>query len=143
MIFTLWIIFGVASGLAAIWLSRVLKSEGLVFGTSLIIAAFWYLGFGILSGHTLTILAPQIIGSVFFFFCGIFGFRYTLILSVGWFAHIVWDVSSPMFSNVSYMPHWTVPACLGFDTLSGCYLFARYKDMYPHQRSDGGLNTGK
>jgi len=58
-------------------------------------------------------------------FCilGALGLRQILFLSVGWTLHALWDLVSPLFSDVGHMPHWTVPLCLGFDLLVGAYLF--------------------
>ena len=132
MEFGLWVLFGLVGGAASIWVSRLLDRERLVFGGALVIAGVWYVAFGVHAGRDFEVLLPQILGGAFFALCGLAGIRYSvLFVSIGWLVHVGWDFASPVFSDVSYMPSWTVPACLGFDVLVGVYLFLRYRDAYP------------
>jgi hypothetical protein len=92
----------------------------------------WYLAFGVTAGHGVDVLLPQALGGLFFAACGFAGLKYSLLFSsVGWALHAAWDFGSPMFSDVSYMPHWTAPACLGFDLMISSYIFVRWQ----HARS--------
>ena len=132
MEFMLWVIIGVVAAGLFIAIARALDQERLVFGSALMIAGVWYVSFGVLAGRDAAVLLPQILGGAVFLLCGLAGIRHSILfLSFGWLVHVGWDFGSPLFSDVSYMPSWTVPACLGFDLLVGGYLFLRFRGGYP------------
>ena len=136
MEFTLWVLFGLVAGAAAIAVSRALDREKAIFGIALLVAGVWYVSFGLIAERPLDVLLPQVLGGGFFVLCALAGFRYSLLfLSLGWLVHVGWDFGSPLLSDVSYMPSWTAPACLGFDVLVGSYLFLRFRNAYPVRAS--------
>lgn len=125
MLYLMQIVLGVFLALGSIAFGRKIKRENLVFGLGLLLVSVWYLGWGVWGGYSLEILLPQIAGGVGFGICAIFGLRGAAILiGVGWMIHGVWDLASPLFSDVSYMPAWTTPLCLGYDLLLGGYVIA-------------------
>ncbi len=120
----LWVLFGLATGAATIALARALDRERTLLGGLLVVLGIWYLLWGVADGRSFDVLLPQILGGVFFATCGVLGLRSSLVfLAIGWALHAGWDFASPLFSDVSYMPSWTAPACLGYDLLLGGYLF--------------------
>lgn len=131
MEFVLWVVFGIAAGALSIGIARAMDQERAIFGAALIIAGAWYVAFGVHDGRNLNVLLPQILGGSFFVLCGLAGMRHSvLFLSLGWLFHAAWDFASPLISDVSYMPGWTAPACLGFDVLIGGYLFLRFRNWH-------------
>jgi len=132
MAFVLWIVFGLVTGAATIALARALDRERALLGGLLVGLGIWYLVWGVADGRSLDVLAPQILGGVFFSICGVSGLRASRVfLAIGWTLHAGWDFASPLFSDVSYMPSWTAPACLGYDLLLGGYLFRQSRQNTP------------
>ena len=128
-----WIGFGLVTSAMLVWVSRRLDRDRAILGGGLVLLGGWYLGFGVSAGHGMDVLWPQVIGGAFFALCGVAGILSSLLfLAAGWALHALWDLASPLFSNVSYMPHWTAPACLGFDLLIGGYLVLRWRRARAH-----------
>lgn len=132
-VYVSWVLFGlVTAGLLA-WVCHRLDRDREILGISLILLGGWYLVFGVTAGQGVQVLLPQAAGGLFFAACGLAGLKYSLLfLSMGWSLHAAWDIASPLFSDVSYMPHWTAPACLGFDLLLGTYIFAKWRHARSH-----------
>ena len=129
MVFMFWVVFGLVTSGMLVAISRWLDRDRLILGSGLVLLGGWYLLFGVSAGHGFDVLWPQLLGGAFFVACGIAGlFLSLLFLSAGWTLHAFWDLASPMISDVSYMPHWTAPACLGFDLLIGAYLLVRWRN---------------
>ncbi|GAA0483381.1 hypothetical protein GCM10009096_27240 [Parasphingorhabdus litoris] len=137
--------FWIGIGLATlyIWSARTSALVEKLLGAGLLMSiGLWYLGFGIFEGATLTALVPQILGGLFFAALGYLGFTRSLFFpGIGWMIHATWDFASPHFSDVSYMPEWAAPMCLGFDILVGIYLLARSQELLhaTHQGNVGSL----
>ena len=126
------IAIGLGSALAMIYVGRATRHERALFGYALLIGSFWYVFFAAIDGQTLTELLPQIGGAVIFATLAILGLRYSMAyIGVGWLLHIVWDVGSPLFSDVSSAPSWTAPVCIGFDIPVGTYLLLRARGFLP------------
>ena len=125
--FLAWVLIGLALAAGFIVVGR--RSEGWEKGLlsgSLLPLGVWYLAFGIAAGTPPIALLPQAIGGAIFAYLGWLGLRRSLFFAgLGWLIHGTWDFASPHFSDVSYMPSWTAPACLGFDILLGVYLLSR------------------
>lgn len=126
--YILWVIFGLVTSAMLVWMSHRLNRDREILGIGLVLLGGWYVAFGISAGYGMETLLPQFIGGFFFATCGVAGIKSSLLfLSVGWALHAAWDVASPLFSDVSYMPDWTAPACLGFDLLIASYLFTKWQ----------------
>ena len=127
---------GIACAIVGILVSRRIDAERLLFGWGLVIAAFWYIGFGLFYGQSIATLTPQFVAGAVFLALAILGLRKSIMfLSIGWAIHIFWDYLGPAFGEVR-APWWTAPACLGFDVLAATYLFARYKGYLTIQPSE-------
>ena len=131
MDYVLAIVVGVIGAILLIALSRRQDAEQVIFGCALVIAAFWYIGFGLYGGQGVSDLAAQFIAGAVFLVLAVLGLtRSILFTSAGWILHIFWDYLGPYFGPVA-APWWTAPACLGFDVVVGAYLFARYRGVAP------------
>lgn len=112
------------------------RIERLWTSLGLMALGFWYLAFGVSSGASLAELLPQIIGGTIFAGLGWKGLNHKIFerglffVGLGWLMHGTWDFASPHFSDVSYMPHWSAPMCLGFDLLLGVYLLSRAQEYF-------------
>ena len=132
-----WFLIGIAGGLASIWVTRKLGIERLTFGFALLIAAIWYVGFGVIAGKGLDELWPQAIAGLFFAYCGIEGIRGSFIyISIGWLVHILWDSFSFLVLNSTYAPDFTLPACASFDIVVGTYFYLRFRESIANQPSE-------
>ena len=129
--FLTWLAIGVLTGFAFVWGGRQLNKEHLVFGISLLIAAIWYVGFGLFENIEGTRLIPQVLGGCFFGVCAVFGLRGSFrLLSIGWLLHLVWDSVSAVYLDATYVPEITLPGCVGFDSVVGIYLLLRHLGKY-------------
>ena len=129
--------FGWAIGgaiLAALFIlaaRRSIQWEKRLLSGSLFLLGLWYLAWGVWAGTPFSILLPQAIGGTLFAAFGWLGLTRSLFFAgLGWMLHATWDFASPHFSDVSYMPDWSAPACLGFDILLGVYLLARAQGYF-------------
>jgi len=132
-IFFLWTFIGLVLAMGFIVVGR--RSEvwekGILAG-SLLPLGIWYLAFGVAAGVSFSALVPQAVGGAVFAYLGWLGIKRSLFFAgLGWLIHGTWDFASPQFSDVSYMPGWTAPACLGFDILLGIYLLSRAQGHFP------------
>ena len=128
LFFVGWVVGGFLLGLASIALARRLELEREILSGALVLLGVWYLGFGIYDGRSAAELLPQILGGLFFASCGVLGLRVSPVFAaVGWTLHAGWDFLSPALWDVSYMPSWTAPACLGYDVLLGTHLFRLWR----------------
>lgn len=131
MLYAAAIIVGIAAAAAGIGLSRRLDAERAIFGWALVVAAFWYIGFGLFHGQALSELTPQFIAGAVFLVLAVLGLtRSIAFTSAGWLLHVFWDYLGPYFGEVP-TPWWVPPACLGFDVVVGVYLLARYRGGAP------------
>ena len=139
MPYVLAIMVGIAAAIAGIALSRRLDAERAIFGWALVIAAFWYIGFGVFHGQALSDLTPQLIAGAVFLALAVLGLtRSIAFTSAGWLLHVFWDYLGPYFGEV-IAPWWVAPACLGFDVVVGVYLLARYRGVVAAARTRSGL----
>ena len=53
------IVVGVLAAVAGVALSRRLDAERAIFGWALVIAAFWYIGFGVFHGQSVAASCPS------------------------------------------------------------------------------------
>ena len=125
------IAIGSVGSVASILLARRLDAERLIFGWALVLAAFWYIGFGLINGQTISALLPQFAAGAVFLTLAVLGLRGSVVLiGIGWILHIFWDFLGPFFGEVR-APWWTAPACLGFDVVVGTYLILRVRGFAP------------
>ena len=130
--FLTWALIGLALAAGFIFVGRRSEAwEKNLLSGSLLPLGVWYLAFGITAGTSPIALLPQAIGGAIFAYLGWLGLRRSLFFAgVGWMLHGTWDFASPHFSDVTYMPSWTAPACLGFDILLGVYLLSRAQEHF-------------
>ena len=129
LFFVSWVVAGVVLAYATIRLARALQREQALLSAALILLGVWYLGWGLADGRSFEALLPQVVGGAFFALCGVLGLRFSLLFaSLGWSLHAGWDFLSPALWDVSYMPSWTAPACLGYDVLLGIHLFRLWRE---------------
>ena len=129
MLYMLAVVVGFGFAVASIALARKLDAERIVFGWALIGAAFWYVGFGLYNGQTLSELTPQLVAGAVFVGLAILGLTKSItFIGIGWVLHIFWDYLGPLLGEVA-APWWTAPACLGFDVVVGAYILARSRGI--------------
>ena len=131
MDYAIQVLVGVLLALVFIGIARGIKRERLIFGLSLLVAGFWYAGYGLFANFTIDVLTVQIVGGLLFIAAALLGLKYSILfIGVGWMSHGAWDLISPFISDVSYMPAWTEPVCLGYDLLVGIYLVLRWRGWF-------------
>lgn len=131
MLYVAAIVVGMVGSSAAIWVARRLDRERVIFGWALVLAAFWYVGFGVVAGQPLAAMASQLVAGAGFLVVAYLGLTRSLAyLGVGWILHIFWDFLGP-FAGEVVAPWWTAPACLGFDVIVGTYLLLRTRGFAP------------
>ena len=103
-----------------------LHFQPVTFGYSLVLAGAIYVLFGLVESRTLASMVPESLVGLFFIGLALLGIRGSLLaLGVGWFLHGLWDVASPHYIDVSYLPWILEPSCVGFDFFVGVYLVLR------------------
>ena len=135
MLYGTAIAVGFIGAICAIAIARRLDAEQRMFGWCLIIAAFWYIGFGLANGQSTAALTPQFAAAALFLALAVLGLRKSMVFTgVGWVLHIFWDYLGPLLGEVA-APWWTAPACLGFDVVVGEYVLARSRGLAPLAQS--------
>ncbi|MEE2663967.1 MAG: hypothetical protein VX681_07605 [Myxococcota bacterium] len=126
MAYAIALVFGAVG--AGLWIAGVRwigRGEPWWFALGLVVAAAIYLT------HGLGVEPPPELGVAFagvglFVVIGVGGAaRWSWLLGAGWALHAVWDVAAPRVADLSYMPAWYAPACLGFDLVVATYLLSR------------------
>jgi len=126
--FLFWVVSGFVLGVATIVGTRATGRDRTLLSGLLFVLGGWYLAWGAWDGRSFEVLLPQILGGAFFAMCGVLGLRVSLgFAALGWVLHAGWDFASPHISDVSYMPGWTAPVCLGYDLVLGVYLFRTWR----------------
>jgi len=136
-IFFVWVFTGLVLAIGFILVGRRSEVwEKYLLAGSLLLAGIWYVAFGLTAGISYIALLPQAIGGAGFALLGWLGMKRSLFFAgLGWLIHGTWDFASPHFSDVSYMPIWTAPVCLGFDILLGIYLLSRAHGYFSIKRT--------
>ena len=101
------------------------------FAGSLIIAALIYAGFAISGVMNETASTGWILlemsGVLLFTLIGFLGVKISpLILAFGWAAHVLWDVIFRHGGEISYVPEFYPPVCIGFDLVFALYIVYRF-----------------
>ena len=121
--------------LSALWIyvSRLNpRWESAVFGYTLVLAGLIYVMFGLLESRDLGSMIPEALAGIGFITLAIMGLRGSVLaLGIGWILHGIWDVAVPTILDVSYVPWFLEPTCLGFDFVVGTYLLLRARDVFP------------
>ena len=121
------VIIGIA--LSGLWICtsrRFSHWESAIFGYSLVLGGAVYVLFGLLESRAIGSMVPECLVGIFFIVLAIAGLRGSLLaLGVGWVLHGFWDVFSPHYLDVSYVPWFLEPTCVGFDFVVGIYLVLR------------------
>lgn len=131
--FITWVLTGVAGSILMILAGKKLNIITQLFSCSLLIAAIWYLFFGIQLQINIQLLYPQMIAGLFFAFCAWRGWQGSLFfIGIGWLTHGVWDLISNTMLSATYVPDLTLPACLGFDLVSGLYFLYQHIKHQPN-----------
>lgn len=101
------------------------------FAGSLIIAALIYVafaGFGLSSGSSTTNwLIVQLVGVLIYSFFAYAGVKIAAwFVAIGWAAHVFWDIGLHWLANVSFVPEFYPPLCIGFDLVFAIYIGYRF-----------------
>ena len=110
-----------------IYASRCLPHwEREIFAYSLVVAGVIYVFFGLIAAKGLESMIAEALIGLGFVGVAVVGLRGSLgALGVGWILHGVWDVSASSLVDVSYVPWFLEPTCVGFDFVVGVFLILR------------------
>jgi hypothetical protein len=101
-----------------------------IYAVGLVFAALVYVGFAIFGRATLLWLAVEIVGVLLFALVAVFGLKLSLwFLSIGWAAHVGWDVLLHTITKVDFVPEWYPGFCIGFDLLLALYIGMNVKRL--------------
>jgi hypothetical protein len=74
---------------------------------------------------------PEAIVGLGFIILAAIGLRGSLLaLGIGWALHGTWDYVAPMVLDVSYVPWFLEPSCIGYDFIVGLYLILRSRGQF-------------
>ncbi len=114
------------------------KWEKEIFGYSLVLAGVIYVFFGFIESTAPSSMIPEALVRVGFIALALVGLKGSLLaLGFGWICHGIWDVSAPVVVDVSYVPWYLEPTCVGFDFIVGVYLIMRARDRFPSNNGTG------
>jgi len=121
--------------LSALWIGIARRYPGWekeVFGYTLVFAGIIYVLFGLLESRAIYDLVPEALVGLGFIVLALIGLRGSLLaLGVGWLLHGTWDIAAPALLDVSYVPWFLEPTCVGFDFIVGAYLVLRAQGRFP------------
>lgn len=128
------IIIGVLIALAFLFLFHFGKEDVLkgILAVALVITALIYVGFaifGILTNSAnLNWLWLEIFGVGIYFLPAFLGVRKSMwFLAIGWAAHVLWDTILHFGENVTFVPDFYPPVCIGFDLVIAAYICWRFR----------------
>lgn len=131
--------------LSGLWIyssRRYPNWEKEIFGYSLVLAGVIYVFFGFIESQALNSMIAEALVGVGFIALAVVGLRNSLMaLGIGWAHHGIWDVSAPELINVSYVPWFLEPTCVGFDFIVGIYLVLRALEFVPSNYETGSDST--
>ena len=123
-------------GFLAAWLyiwiaTKKPKHSNRWFSIGLVVAALVYLNLAVVAQAPTAALLTESGGVILFgVLAWIASGRSSVLLTIGWFLHPVWDVALHVWaSGGDYAPEWYVWACISFDILVGVHLIR--KEPYP------------
>lgn len=106
------------------------QREVRIYAVGLVFAALVYVGFAIFGRASLSWLAVEIAGVLLFALVAAFGLKLSVwFLSIGWAAHVGWDVLLHTTTNVDFVPGWYPGFCIGFDLLLALYIGMNVKRL--------------
>ncbi len=115
-------IIGVSGGILTILLFLILRNfdKKIIYGLILSGIGFLYVGFVWTDRQDLIINSVQ---AIFFVFIAYYGVHKSLnVLAAGFFLHGLWDISYPLFRELSLIPpHYDI-FCLSIDFVIGAYI---------------------
>lgn len=112
------------------------KREVRIYAVGLMVAALIYVGFAAVGGATLSWFALESGGLVLFSLVALLGLRKSVwFLSIGWAAHVAWDVLLHKTESVGFVPEWYPLVCIGFDLFLAVYIGVRARH-YSHPPYD-------
>lgn len=104
------------------------SKELLNFAIGLVVTALIYIGFGLYSGSVGWILTEVMGVAIYAIFVWLGLRRSGWFLAIGWALHPVWDAGLHGYA-MSFVPHWYIGGCVGFDlTVAGYISFRELKD---------------
>jgi hypothetical protein len=119
------VIIGVLGAMVLVFLARTLapRREVLVYSVGLGITAVAYVAFALHHGAPARQLGLELVGAVLFGSAAILGGRrWPWLLSLGWTAHVAWDLFLHPAGGPAYAPVWYPWFCVGFDLPIGAYI---------------------
>ena len=127
--------------LSALWIGvsrRFPKWEKEIFGYSLVIGGVVYVLFGLVESKEISTMVTEAVVGLGFIALAVTGLRGSLLaLGIGWFLHGTWDFLAPLMLDVSYVPWFLEPTCVGFDFIVGAYLILRAQEVIPIKHETG------
>jgi hypothetical protein len=127
------IIIGGLIALAVLYAFRNLKDHQYrkFFARTLIIAALIYVGFAIIgiwfdtAGYNW--LLVETAGVFIYTLLAYWGLQKSVwFLSIGWLAHVLWDVGLHFGDGVAFVPWFYPTVCIGFDIVFGVYIAYKF-----------------
>lgn len=124
MLSVLWLALGLLLGVGFVRFARRKGTEGelFVFAVGLVVAALIYVGFAILGGETRWTVV-EAAGAALFGLLALAGLRvWSLLIAMGWAAHVVWDVGLHLVTPRSFVGAWYPTLCVSFDLVVAGYV---------------------
>lgn len=124
MLSVLWLALGLFLGVAFVRFARRKGSEGelFVFAVGLVVAALIYVGFAIVGGEPRWMVV-EAAGAVLFGLLALAGLRvWSLLVAIGWVAHVAWDVGLHLVTPRSFVGAWYPTLCVSFDLVVAGYV---------------------
>jgi hypothetical protein len=120
--------------LSGLWIGAARRYpvwEKEIFGYTLVLAGVIYVFFGLIEGRAIGTMMPEALVGLGFIILATLGLRGSLLaLGIGWALHGTWDYAAPMLLDVSYVPWFLEPSCIGYDFIVGVYLILRSRGKF-------------
>jgi hypothetical protein len=120
--------------LSGLWIGaarRYPEWEKQIFGYTLVLAGVVYVFFGFIEGRAINTMMPEAIVGLGFIILAAIGLRGSLLaLGIGWALHGTWDYVATVVLDVSYVPWFLEPSCIGYDFIVGLYLILRSRGQF-------------
>ncbi|HKU77556.1 MAG TPA: DUF6010 family protein [Pyrinomonadaceae bacterium] len=105
-------------------LSRSYAREKRSFAVGLIVAALIYVGFALFNDAPQWLLTELVGVAIYAVFAWLGLKKSGWFLAAGWALHPLWDAGLHNYST-TFVPHWYIGGCIGFDLLLAAYISYR------------------
>jgi hypothetical protein len=108
------IVIGALLALPYVFFARRSRNPYHAFSVGLMLAAAVYVALAIAAGDRKALLV-ELCGAVLYGTLAAIGLRRAIYLSLGWAAHVGWDLLLHPAGTSPYVPWWYPAVCIGFD----------------------------